>query len=205
MKITNGYLYFISDEFFQKVNDPYLKINYEKTSRPHYLAVKDSDTGLNWVVPCSSKIEKYENIIEQKKALHKPTDTLKIVTIQGRKSALLFQDMFPIIEKYIQSSYILAGIPVSISNEKIISVFEKNAKHVINLLHRGVRFTPTQPDANRIEKLMLEELAKDKNINIVTSDKPSVLQKLNLAKEKSVSLPELRPDKTKNIEDTKER
>jgi hypothetical protein len=35
---------------------------------------------------------------------------------------------------------------------------EKNARKIINLLHRGVRFTPTQPDIIKIERFMLGEL-----------------------------------------------
>lgn len=41
----------------------------------------------------------------------------------------------------------------------------KSARKVINLLHRGVRFTPTQPDVIRIEKLMLAELQEAGTIN----------------------------------------
>lgn len=95
MKITAGNVYFVRDSFFQKVMDPYLKINYDTTKRPHYFAFQDEETSLYWLVPCSSKTEKFERILEQKKERHKPTDTIKIVTIQNRKTALLFQDMFP--------------------------------------------------------------------------------------------------------------
>lgn len=73
MEILPGSLYFISDAFFQRVQDPYLKINYENTKRPHYFAFHDSSTGLYWLVPCSSKVEKFEQII-QKKAESAQTD-----------------------------------------------------------------------------------------------------------------------------------
>lgn len=45
MEILTGGLYFVSDAFFQKVQDPYLKINYEDTKRPHYFAFNDNKTG----------------------------------------------------------------------------------------------------------------------------------------------------------------
>lgn len=66
MEILTGNLYFVSDDFFAKIQDPYLKINYEDTKRPHYFAVKDNKTGLYWLVPCSSKIEKFERLIQKK-------------------------------------------------------------------------------------------------------------------------------------------
>ena len=163
MKIIAGSLYFVSDEFFSKVNDPYLKINYENTKRPHYFAFLDHVTGLYWLVPCSSKVEKFERLIQKKKEQHKPTDTIKIVKIFNRKTVLLFQDMFPATAQYIVGQYIKGGQAVRIANPKLIQELEKNAHKIIRLLHKGVRFTPTQPDVIRIEKLMLEELKKETN------------------------------------------
>lgn len=173
MEILTGSLYFVSETFFDKVQDPYLKINYEKTKRPHYFAFKEIKTGLYWLVPCSSKIEKFERLIQQKQEQHKPTDTIKIVKIFDRKTVLLFQDMFPIVEKYIESQYVKGGQPVRIADSKVIQEMEKNARKIINLLRRGIRFTPTQPDVLRIEKMMVEELfpkentAREKEISIV--------------------------------------
>ena len=160
MKIIAGSPYFVSDEFFSKVNDPYLKINYKNTKRPHYFAFLDHVTGLYWLVPCSSKVEKFERLIQKKKEQHKPTDTIKIVKIFNRKTVLLFQDMFPTTAQYIVGQYIKGGQTVRIANPKLIQELEKNAHKIIRLLHKGVRFTPTQPDVIRIEKLMLEELKK---------------------------------------------
>lgn len=158
MEIITGNLYFVSNDFFAKIQDPYLKVNYEKTKRPHYFAFKDSKTGLYWLVPCSSKIEKFEHLIMRKQEQHKPTDTIKIVKVFDCKTVLLFQDMFSVIPRYIDGQYIKGGQPVRIADPKLIQELEKNAKKIINLLHRGVRFTPTQPDVTKIEKIMLEEL-----------------------------------------------
>ncbi|MCM1088296.1 MAG: hypothetical protein NC419_09070 [Muribaculaceae bacterium] len=158
MDILTGNLYFVSNDFFTKIQDPYLKANYQLTKRPHYFAVRDSKTMLYWLIPCSSKIEKFERLILKKQEQHKPTDTIKIVKIFNRKTALLFQDMFPVTAKYIEAQYIKGGQPVRIADPKLIQELEKNAKKIINLLHRGIRFTPTQPDISKIEKIMLEEL-----------------------------------------------
>ncbi len=118
----------------------------------------DNITGLYWLVPCSSKIEKFERLILKKQEQHKPTDTIKIVKIFDRKTALLFQDMFPVTAKYINGQYIKGGQRVRIADSKLIQELEKNAKKIINLLHKGVRFTPTQPNITKIEEIMLKEL-----------------------------------------------
>ena len=158
MDIKQGCLYFITDDFFVTVNDPYLKINYEQAQRPHYFAIKEPATSLYWLVPCSSRVDKYKSIIQMRREQNKSTYGLKIIKIQGNKNALLFQDMFPIIEKYIQAPYIRGGQVVRISDPKVINDLESNAKTVISLLRGGTRFTPTQPDVLRIEQIMLAEL-----------------------------------------------
>ena len=160
MEIITGSFYFISDAFFNKVNDPFLKTNYETTKRPHHFAIKDKYTNLLWLVPCSTRIEKFEKIIETRKRYNRPNDTIKIVNVQGTKTALLLQDMFPADEKYISNQYIRGGKAVKIINQNIISDIERSARRVIMLLRNGVKFTPTQPDAIRIERIMLDELSE---------------------------------------------
>ena len=83
MEISTGSLYFVSDDFFAKIQDPYLKVNYEDTKRPHYFAFRD------------------------------------------RKTVLLFQDMFPVIARYIDGQYIKGGQPVRIADPKLIQELEK--------------------------------------------------------------------------------
>ena len=161
MEIISGGIYFVSNEFFKKVDDPFLKINYEFTKRPHYFAFKELKTSFYWLIPCSSKIEKFENIIKQKQLNHKQTDGIKIVTILNKKSVLLFQDMFPANEHYIEQEYIKGGQRVAIHDKKVIQELENNAVKIIKLLRRGIKFTPTAPNIKHIEKLMIDEIIKE--------------------------------------------
>jgi hypothetical protein len=158
MAIREGHFYFIRDAFFVKVGDPFLKQNYERTSRPHFLAVTEEGTALLWFVPISSKVEKYKAILERRKAGKKPTDTIRIVKFQGMERALLFQDMFPTIEAYIEKPYLRNGQPVFITGKAALRSLTENAKAIIKLLRLGVRFTPTQPDIRRSENCMLAEI-----------------------------------------------
>ena len=160
MELLKGAFYFVADEFFEKVNDPYLKMNYEKSKRPHYFAFYDDKTELIWLIPCSSKIEKFERIIENKNKQHKPNDTILIAKVFNKKTVLLLQDMFPVTNHYIEQAYIKGGQIVRIYDKNTIKEIDKKAHKVINLLRNGVRFTPTQLDIKKIEKLMIEELEK---------------------------------------------
>ena len=104
MDFVSGRLYFIKDEFFDTVGEEYLKMNKEDTQRPHYYAFKDSSTGLLWVIPCSRQVVKYKAIIEKKKKYGKKHNHIQIIKVNGIEQAFLFQDMFPITEKYIKNA-----------------------------------------------------------------------------------------------------
>ena len=148
--------YIIKDSFFEYVNDPYLKGNKDG-NRPHYYCFEDSD-GLCWMIPLSSKIEKYQKIIDGKLANGKPCDILHIVKLDDdRVSVFLIQDMFPIKEKFIEREYTIAGNHLMLTSEHIAKKIEQKAKKVRDLLNNGVKFMSTQPDINAI----ISKLKKD--------------------------------------------
>ena len=128
MDFVNGRLYFIKDEFFDYIGEAYLKTNKEATQRPHYYAFKDNSTGLLWVIPCSTQIDKYKNIIKKKIENNKKHDHIKIIKVSGIEQAFLFQDMFPITEKYILNPYIKQDVFMEIKDLKKLAAIEKNAK-----------------------------------------------------------------------------
>lgn len=65
MKVITGYLYHIKDEFFDKINAKNVMINHKNGhSRPSYLAIKDGK--ILWFIPLSSKIQKYQKIVNRK-------------------------------------------------------------------------------------------------------------------------------------------
>lgn len=158
MDFVSGRLYFIKDEFFDNVGEEFLKMNKEDTQRPHYYAFKDESTGLLWVIPCSRQVGKYKQIIEKKKQAKKKHNHIQIIKVNGIEQAFLFQDMFPIIEKYIKNPYIKQKTFMEIKDPKKLSAIEDNAKDIIKLMRHGVKFTPTQPDSVRIESMMIKEL-----------------------------------------------
>jgi hypothetical protein len=150
MKKTGFYI--IKDKFFDDMSDPYLKGNKEG-NRPHYYCMEDSITGIYWMIPLSSRIEKYKRIIEKKKQVGKHCDILHIVKLDdSRESAFLIQDMFPVTEKYIEREYTIAGNHLMLTSEHAVKEIEQKARKVMGMLKRGVKFTPTQPDVMAILK-----------------------------------------------------
>lgn len=160
MKIEVGKFYFVKDSFFYTVNDNELLQNKSNgNKRPCYFCFKDkSYNNLIWFVPISSKVEKYKNIyIHKLKAnKHRPIDTVVFGKVNGFENVFLIQNMFPIIEKYIDSQFIRKKMPVivtkSLQNEII-----KKANKIILLVEKGYS-NLVFPNISKIKKLMLLEL-----------------------------------------------
>lgn len=151
-----GRLFFIKDEFFDIVNECYLKLNKDVTQRPHYYAFEDKETGLFWCIPCSAQIEKYVKIIQNKIANKKPHNHIQIIKVSGIEQAFLYQDMFPISEQFVSNVYKNKYGYFEIKDPKKRENIKKNALKIIKLIRHGVCFTPTQPDICKIEKMLLE-------------------------------------------------
>ncbi len=95
--------------------------------------------------------------MEKKEKAGKPCDIIHIVKLDdNRESAFLIQDMFPITEEYIEREYTIAGNHLMLTSEHTAREIEQKARKVIGMLKRGVKFTPTQPDAMAILKKLRE-------------------------------------------------
>lgn len=154
MKVQTGYLYHIKDDFFNRINNKGLMINHEKGhSRPSYLAIKDEK--ILWFIPLSTRIDKYKSIIEKKEKKYGCCRTILIKKIAGQEQAILIQNAFPTLEKYIQSCHTVDGRIIKISSSverEIINDFE----YMLSLKASGLNLFFT--DIDYIKDLMLEEI-----------------------------------------------
>ena len=158
--MTKNSFYIISNEFFDFAKDPYLKDNKDE-KRPFYYCLEDQD-GLFWMIPLSSRVEKYRALMEIRKAKHKPNDGLYICKLPSDKSSVfLIQDMFPITEKYIEREYTLNGNHLCLVKEVDIKNIYAKAKKVKKLIERGVKITPTSPDILALKNKLLSKWSID--------------------------------------------
>lgn len=150
---THG-IYIIKDEFFKLMNEPYLKGN-KNESRPHYYCLKGEDE-FYWMIPLSSRVDKYKKIIAKYKKNKRDCDILYVTELtHHRESAFLIQDVFPITEEFIEREYIIDGSPLCVTDEKDIRIILQKANRVIKLRQNGVKFTSTQANIEKMkEKLM---------------------------------------------------
>ena len=149
--------YIIKDEFFVRFNDPFLKGNKEE-NRPHYYCFQDNTEGIYWVIPMSSRVEKYKKIIVKKKEQNKPCDILHICRLSsGIENVFLIQDMFPVTENYILRPYTIGENILTLTKDKDVKIVEKKALRIKNMIENGKRFIPYQVDALKIKNELLSD------------------------------------------------
>lgn len=152
--------YLIKDSFFEDMKDPYLKGN-KAGNRPHYYCLKEIHSDIYWMIPLSSRVEKYKAIIAKRQKAHRPCDILHIVKLDNNKeSVFLIQDMFPITDEYIERSYTIAGNPLCLTSEHVAKTIDQKARRVLGMLKRGIKFTPTQPQILKILETLKAKDAK---------------------------------------------
>lgn len=153
-KFKAGYLYHIKDEYFDVVNDDNLMQNHEKgKKRPTYFTIKDKE--ILWFIPISSKIEKYKKIIDKKIERYGFCNTIIIRKIADEDTAILLQNAFPTLEKYIDHVHTINGVPLKVPTDlqhEIKGLF----KNMLGLKKRGTNLFFT--DIEKLKEKMLEEI-----------------------------------------------
>ena len=126
MELKEGYVYHIKNTYFELVKDDKLMKNHEGDStRPNYFCVKMENDNILWFIPMSSKVEKYEEIIKDKMQKYKKCDTIVIGNYRGRDNAFLIQNMFPIINKYIDHIDTVQGKALQVPSETRKLILDK--------------------------------------------------------------------------------
>lgn len=154
MEVKTGYLYHIKDKYFDVVNDDSLMQNHEKgKKRPTYFTIKDKE--ILWFIPISSKIDKYKEIIDKKVKRYGFCNTIIIRKIANKDAAILIQNAFPTLEKYIDHVHTIDGIPLKVSTglqNEIKSLF----KNMLGLKKRGINLFFS--DIDTLKQKMLNEI-----------------------------------------------
>ena len=150
----NRYLYHIKDKYFDVVNDDSLMQNHEKgKKRPTYFTIKDKE--ILWFIPISSKIDKYKKIINKKVKRYGFCNIIIIRKIANKDAAILIQNAFPTLEKYIDHVHTIDGIPLKVSTglqNEIKSLF----KNMLGLKKRGINLFFS--DIDTLKQKMLNEI-----------------------------------------------
>lgn len=151
-----GYVYHIKDEYFEKVKDDKLMQNKENgTYRPTFYCLRDKKTSLLWMVPLSSRVEKFQVIHDNQIKKYGKCLTIVLGEFDGKNAAFLLQNMFPITERYLDHIHTRNNNPVPVKHS-IHQAVRTKMKQIRQLHARGKRVV--FPDISRLEQLMLDEL-----------------------------------------------
>ena len=129
------------------------QIGNELHNRPCFYAFEDENhNGLFWLVPLSSKIDKYKRIYDKKVSKYHFCDTIVIGNFLGNTTAFLIQNRCPATEKYISNEYLRDNLPAAIASNLEAEIYSK-AKRVLALQRSGHRLI--FPDVLTIESKLL--------------------------------------------------
>lgn len=143
--MNKGNLYFIKDEYFEKFPNQKLLTNKEvteqgKRNRPCYYAFTDEENAeIKWMVPISSRVEKFEKKYEQSIKKYGQCDVLAFGFVNGNKNVFSIQNMCPVTGKYILNEYINVhtGNPIQIDSNTQREINAKVRK-IIRLHKKGI-------------------------------------------------------------------
>lgn len=151
--MIKGKFYFLSDEYCDKFSKHGVMSNKEVSvhrshRRPCFYATQDiKNPNIFWMIPISSQIEKYKDVLKQKLKRYSSYDGLEFGFVQGREAAFLLQNICPATEKYIVEKYIdeHTGKDVSIPND-LKRKIDAKAKKIMNKYYQGTKIVLTDLD-----------------------------------------------------------
>lgn len=151
-----GRFYFLDSKYYQDFPDPYLM---QDSDRPCFYAFMDAQTGIYWMIPFSSRVEKYRKIYQNKVNKYGVCDTIVFGKVLGHEKAFLVQNLCPVTDEYILNEYIdlAANVPVRLNGafeQRLI----KKASKVLALQRRGIKLI--FPDVLQIEQKLLKQIAE---------------------------------------------
>ena len=149
-------------------------------NRPCFFAFPDTRVPeIFWIVPISSKYEKYKRIEQGKIKKYGRCNTIRFGTVLGRNTAFLIQNMCPATEKYL-TPYIDKNKQSIRIDGRVAADVEKNARSVLALAKRGAKVI--FPDVFTIFHGLEQQLQQAKEELSALSaelDKPSILAQLH--------------------------
>ena len=148
--MISGNFYFLTDEYCEKYKTYGIMENKETEddephNRPCFYAVPDEDNeNIFWMIPISSNISKYRDILNKKLRRYKDYDGLEFGYVMGREAAFLLQNICPVTLEYIVEEYIdfNSGDPVSIPSDLKRKLNQK-ARKIIRLAKKGTKISLT--------------------------------------------------------------
>ena len=165
--MIEGHFYFLTEQYFEDFPDPGIMKNKESTNgklhnRPCFYSFKDSSTGLYWMVPLSTKIEKYIKAYDAKIKRNGKCDNFVFGDVLGEPKVFLIQNMCPVTDVYIKNEYLVENFKKPVRIKRALETeIKRKALHLLALERKGIKII--FPDVLSIEKKLIENLQNDRS------------------------------------------
>ena len=167
--LQDNCFYFIKEQYYIDFPDNGLMKNHEtvngnKHSRPCFYIFKDSSNPeIYWLIPISSKYQKYKDIHDKKVKRYGSCKTIVLGYVLNQKRAFLIQNMCPVTSKYIDEKYILNGATVTIG-DKLRRKLYHSTKDTLFLYEKRNANYLIFPDVRKIKRELIRQLEQEKEI-----------------------------------------
>ena len=142
--MLDAQLFFLSDQYYIDFPDDKLMKNKDTIhgvphNRPCFLAFPDEkNPSIYWLVPISSRYEKYQKIAQGKIEKYGRCNTIRFGTVLERNSAFLIQNMCPVTESYLTVYTDRNHTPIRL-DDRIVRDVTKHAREVLAIARRGAK------------------------------------------------------------------
>ena len=153
MELESCGLYIISDQYF--ADFPSVRhMSNKHENRPYYLVVKES-SGILWLVPLSSQVEKYNAKIRTDEEKHGECIYYYTTNVKGKENVFLIGNAIPATEKYIKKAFTVMGKPFVVRDKEDIRKIKSKLSRYLTMVRRGI-MTPAV-DILEIERKLSEQ------------------------------------------------
>ena len=166
--------YFLKDEYFKDFPSKGLLQNKETTNgthhgRPYYYIFKDKNSDIYWMIPISSKVDKYQKIYDEKISKYGKCDNIVFGDVSYKKRVFLIQNMCPATSKYIKDQYMISNKPVTISKhlQKELYIKDSRILHLVETRDAKLIF----PDVKKIKQELIRQLEQENKIAMQSMQK----------------------------------
>jgi len=166
--MKQGQFCFLDDQYYKDFPDEKLMKNKEAVNnvlndRPCFFSFSDREVPeILWLVPVSSKYEKYKPIYNKKVEKFGRCNTIRFGILLGNPAAFLIQNICPVTKKYIREIYVDKNKnPIQIDDRTVTDII-RNAREVIAKVNRGAHIV--FPDIKTIYAGLMNQLEEEKRL-----------------------------------------
>ena len=155
MKLVQYGFYKLKDKYFKDYPSPKnCYVDNKSENRPYYLAYTDQ-SGIIWLLPISSKVEKYKAKIAEDEKKYRECITCYIIDYMGEERAVLIGNMIPVTAEYIKGEFTIQRQHYVVQDDRAIKAIRKRCSRYLTLV-RAKKMRPCV-DILKTERILLNK------------------------------------------------